>query len=64
MVIVITEAEKKEILKYDIDALRKNIRRHELNIEIFQQEIDKARQQIALLLEYIKIIERERGKVK
>lgn len=45
-----------QILSFDIVALEKDILRHIENIKIFGAEMDKSKEQIALLSRYIEII--------
>jgi len=45
-----------QILSFDVEALEKDIVRHRENIKIFGAEIDKSKEQIALLSRYIEII--------
>jgi len=70
----VNEKEKGLILGYDVDALKRNIKKREEDIkllisliergakhpEAFSAEIEKARQDIATLKSYIKMIEGEK----
>ena len=45
------------ILKYDKEALKKNIERHQTNVITFTEEVEKAKKEIERLKRYIDIIE-------
>ncbi len=48
---------ERTVRHYDVDALKKDIARHKLNIEVFTKAIKDAKKQIAELEGYIKTIE-------
>jgi len=48
------------VMHYDVDALKKDVLHHKLNIEVFTKAIKDAKNKIAELEGYIKLIESSR----